>query len=522
MRIIHPGGKILLSFVAVTCLMNVSAQRRPNWQNMDLQSDSVFGISTERAYAELLKGKIAETVIVAVIDSGVDTLHEDLKNVLWINPKPKKGDDGRYGWDYIGSAKGNVHYDNLELTRQVRQQMLMFEGVDSATLNGSQLAAWQQYRKEKVALNRQLSEAKRNLDHIQGFGRVLDSVVKKMGKDTPTLKDFQDFKPQGSGEERVTKVVRGILAEGMSYTDFRNKDFDPAMEHYINVVEHHLNLTYDPRPLWVGDDYFNSSQRDYGNTDVMGPDASHGTHVSGIIGADRTNGIGILGVADHVQILTVRTIPDGDERDKDVANAIRYAADHGAKVINMSFGKGYSQDKKVVDDAVEYAIEKDVLLVQAAGNDNANLDSVPNFPNRRYAGGGEASAWIVVGASGEHDDSTLKAPFSNYGKISVDVFAPGVQIYSTIPGSEYAYYDGTSMASPVVAGLAALIREYYPALKAAQVKDIILQSVVRIDHPVLLRTGDVLKPVAFNELCRSGGIVNAYKALEQAAAVAGE
>ncbi len=179
-----------------------------------------------------------------------------------------------------------------------------------------------------------------------------------------------------------------------------------------------------------------------------------------------------------------------------------------------------SQDKETVDKAVRYAIGKDILFVQAAGNDDANLDSVPDFPNRRYIAGGEAGAWIVVGASGQHDDSTLKAPFSNYGRTSVDVFAPGEQIYSTIPGSRYAYYDGTSMASPVVAGLAALIREYYPSLKAEQVKDIILQSVVKVDHPVVLHAGDSSRLVPFADLCQSGGVVNAYRALKQAARVA--
>ncbi len=521
MTILRHGRIILLLLVAVTSLSPVSAQQRPNWQNMDLRSDSMFGISTERAYTELLKGRKHDPVIVAVIDSGVDTLHEDLKNVLWINPHPKKGDDGTYGWDYIGSAKGNVHYDNLELTRQVRQQMLEFEGKDSATLQGSQLAAWQLYQKEKRALDQQLRTAKRNLQNIQGFERLLDSVVLKIGKDTPVLKDFEDFKPQSPGEEHIVTVVRGIMAEGMSYTEFRNNDFAPALEHYINQVEHYLNLMYDPRPLWVGDDYFNSTQSNYGNTDVSGPDASHGTHVAGIIGADRTNRIGVSGVADDVRILTIRAVPDGDERDKDIANAIRYAADHGARVINMSFGKGYSQDKEAVDKAVRYAIGKDVLFVQAAGNDDADLDSMPNFPNRRYMDGGEAGAWIVVGASGQHDDSTLKAPFSNYGRTSVDVFAPGEQIYSTIPGSRYAYYDGTSMASPVVAGLAALIREYYPRLKAIQVKDIIVQSVVKVDHPVVLRAGGASRFVSFNDLCRSGGVVNAYRAIQQAAVLAG-
>lgn len=509
-----------IMIVSLACIVGGSSvfgqQQRPDWQNMDLKTDSVFGISTEKAYQELLKGKTPKPVIVAVIDGGVDTLHEDLKSILWVNPKPKAGDDGTYGWSFIGSAKGNVHYDNLELTRQVRQQQAKFEGKDSTAFQGSDLAAWHKYNAEKAALDKQMMDAQRNLKGVEGFAHVLDEEVKKMGTDTPTLKDFQNYQPQGPGEEHITKVMLNMLASGESYTDFQKNQLGEALDHYKAEVDYQLNLAYDPRAMYVGDDYLNSAQRDYGSPDVMGPDAMHGTHVSGIIAADRTNNLGMKGVADDVRILAIRTVPDGDERDKDVANAIRYAADHGAKVINMSFGKGYSQDKAAVDEAVRYALRKDVLLVQAAGNDDADIDTASNFPSRRFADGGEAGAWIVVGASGQKDDSTVKAPFSNYGKTGVDVFAPGEQIYSTVPGSKYAYLDGTSMAAPVVTGLAALIREYYPKLKAEQVKEIIMQSVVKVDHPVTLRVGKTDESVPFTDLCRSGGVVNAYNALELA------
>ena len=237
----------------------------------------------------------------------------------------------------------------------------------------------------------------------------------------------------------------------------------------------------------------------------------HGTHVSGIIAAVHNNGIGINGIADDVKIMA-GAVPQGDERDKDIANAIRYAADHGAKVIKMSFGKPYSQDKKAVDKAVKYALKKDVLLIQAAGNSNEDIDTMANFPNQIFLNGKQAGAWIVVGASGWQNDSALKAPFSNYGKTAVDVFAPGEQIYSSIPGNKYIYLDGTSMACPVVAGLAALIREYHPKLTALQVKEIIMQSVVKVDHPVLLDK----KEVPFTDVCITGGIVNAYRVMELA------
>ncbi|WP_448698174.1 S8 family serine peptidase [Mucilaginibacter sp. AW1-3] len=496
--------KISLMIAAGLFGTGAFAQQIPNWQNKDLAADSIFGISTEKAY-HLLKGKTPKPVIVAVIDAGVDTSHEDLKSILWINLKKRKGDNGTYGWSYIGSDKGNVHYDNLELTRQVRQ----FIQQDTSKLSTGDLMA---YQAEKKDLDQQQKEAASGLKYYTNYLRALNYFAEQSGQTNPTVSDLEAYLPKVGRNSDYLRFVIGELKKKDSYEALK-KDTRDAIDHYQAQADYQLNTAYDPRPLYVGDDYFNSKQRNYGSPDVMGPDATHGTHVSGIIAAVRHNGIGLDGIADDVKILAIRTVPDGDERDKDVANAIRYAADHGAKVINMSFGKDYSQDKKAVDEAVKYALKKDVLLIQAAGNSNKNIDSAANFPNRNYRNGKTAGAWIVVGASGMHNDTTLKASFSNYGKTAVDVFAPGVQIYSSIPGSKYAYFDGTSMACPVVAGLAALIREYYPKLKAAEVKDIILTSAVKVNHPVNLKIGKTTRKVPFTDLCQTGGIVNAYQAL---------
>lgn len=490
--------------LSITIVLSASAQQRPNWQNQDLEKDSVFGISTDKAYAGLLKNKTPHAVVVAVIDAGIDTAHEDLKSILWVNLHKVNGDNGTYGWSYIGSAKGNVRYDNLELTREVRR----YQQQDTAKLPPGDLVT---YRAEKVELLTKRRQAESTIVGIGNFRTILEEITRKLGKSVPTLADFKDYQPQNDNEAYVKNVVVNALSQNDDYAGFVREQIAAATEHFKAQVDYQLNLAYDPRAI-VGDNYADDGQRAYGSPDNNGPDPTHGTHVAGIIAALRNNGLGINGVADHAQVLAIRAVPEGDERDKDIANAIRYAADHGAKVINMSFGKPLSPYKKAVDDAVAYALKKDVLLVQAAGNDDKDIDSAGNFPNRKLANGKEAGAWIVVGASGIKDDSTLKAPFSNYGKTAVDVFAPGVQIYSTVPGSKYAYFDGTSMACPVVAGLAALIREYYPKLTAQQVKDIILQSVVKVNHLVLLDK----KKVPFTELCRTGGIVNAYNALELA------
>jgi subtilisin family serine protease len=514
-----------LAIVAALPLLS-SAQQKSNWQNLDLKTDTTFGISTEKAYKELLKGKKSTPVIVAVLDGGVDLNHEDLKRVIWNNKKEIAGNgvdddkngyiDDIHGWNFLGGKTGSVEFEALELTRLVRRDNARFAGITAATVSAKDKADYEAYLKNRTEVEKELGTAKSNLSGISGFKNVLDGVVKKIGKENPTAEDWKNFTPQGPQETRIKETILNVLKE-MDFKTFYDTQIAEGYKYYYNQVNYNYNVDYNPRAI-VGDNQNDDKERFYGNNDIKGPDALHGSHVAGIIGADRTNKIGIMGVADNVIIMGVRNTPNGDERDKDVANAIRYAADNGAKVLNMSFGKSYSWDKSVVDEAVKYAVSKDVLLVHAAGNDNKDVDVENNFPTAKYLDGGVASSWLTVGASGPKDDETLKAAFSNYGKTSVDVFAPGVRILSTVPdNNKYIEEDGTSMAAPVVAGLAALIRSYYPKLTAVQVKEIIMKSVVKVSHNVSTMKGADTVSIPFADLCVSGGIVNTYNALKLAA-----
>jgi subtilisin family serine protease len=521
--------KPLLSVAFVSAVTFFANAQKPNWQNLDLKTDSTFGISTEKAYKELLKGKKSIRVIVAVNDGGVDAQHEDLKRVMWVNAKEIAGNgkdddkngyiDDIHGWNFLGGSKESVNNETLELTRLVRRDQVKFANTTDANVAEKDKKDFETFKVQRADLEKQLGEAKANLAGINGFKNALDAVVKKIGKENPTAEDFANFKPTTDIDGRIQNALAEPLKTG-TFKAFYDDQIVEGVKYYGQQANYNLNVDFDPRGI-VGDDPNNSKEKFYGNSDVAGPDATHGTHVSGIIAADRTNKLGIMGVADHVVIMGVRCTPNGDERDKDVANAIRYAVDNGAKVINMSFGKAYSWDKATVDAAVKYAVEKDVLLVHAAGNDNKNLETEHNFPTPIYLDGTVATSWITVGASGPKDDETLKASFSNYGKTQVDVFAPGVNINSTVPGSKYKEENGTSMASPVVAGLAALIRSYYPKLTAVQVKEIIMKSVVKVNHNVTYKKGDAPDTesvsVPFSDLCVSGGIVNAYNALKMAA-----
>ncbi len=504
-----------------------------NWFNLDYKTDGVMGISTEKTYKTLLKGKKSIPVIVGVLDGGVDIHHEDLKDVVWINTKDSLSNgvdnDGngyindKYGWNFIGNADGkNVQFDNLELTRMLKTLDQKFANITAASeLNEVSRKAFDNYRKMTAEYKNKLEEAKMGQFSYDALKRNIDAVVREIGKkpEDITQEDIDNFKATSSTQRIALGYAKDEIQNG-GFAKFFD-DITEGAKYFNNQVDYHLNKAYNSRPI-VGDDYEDASERYYGNADVKGPDALHGSHVAGIIGAKRNNNIGINGVADNVKILTVRLVPDGDERDKDVANAIRYATDNGAKVINMSFGKGYAYNKQTVDDAVKYAESKDVLMIHAAGNDSEDNDIEPNFPMKYYTDAkgdttGVANAWITVGATGLRLDNELLADFSNYGKKTVDVFAPGVHINSTIPDSKYKEEQGTSMAAPVVAGLAAMIRSYYPTLSAVETKRIIMESVEKPDQLVQVKVGeDATKTVRLSDISVTGGIVNAYNAIIKA------
>lgn len=503
----------------------------PNWFNLDPGADNVPGVSTEKTYKELLKGKKGRTVVVAVIDSGVETDHEDLKDVIWINtgeiPNNGKDDDGNgyiddvHGWNFIGGKGGtHVNEDTYELTRLYKALSAKFKDTDKDKLSKKDKAEYAKWEVVKKDYEEAYEEANGNYTRYKAiydeYLKNIAPVQKALGReDHISNDDIKGIKEESEALNAAKKFfetweARGVPAEQLA-------GLEGAVEYYGNGVKFGYNQDFNPRTI-IGDNYLDATEKYYGNNSYEGPDASHGTHVSGIIAAKRGNGIGMDGVADNVQIMVLRVVPNGDERDKDVANAIRYAADNGASVVNMSFGKGYSWNKKIVDEAVAYARKKDVLLVHAAGNSSENTDVENNFPNDVYEkkklfGPAEASNWLEIGASSWENNKV--ATFSNYAKENVDVFAPGVKLYSTVPDGEYQAMSGTSMASPVAAGVAAVLRSYFPSLTAEQVKSIMMESAVKSDATVN-KPGTKDEQVKLAELCVTGGLLNLYEAVKLA------
>ncbi|MEK0412960.1 MAG: hypothetical protein RL070_448 [Bacteroidota bacterium] len=510
-----------------------------NWHALDPSADKVLGISLQKAYDYLVsKNKKATPIIVAVLDSGIDTTHEDLKNILWTNPKEIPGNgidddkngyiDDVHGWNFLGGKNGqSVKRAPDERSRIYHKYKSKFlnPSLDTNTLTKSDKALYTTWKKTETELNFS-DEEKDQLKYVE----MLASAFKKHDK---VLR--QEMNVTSYNREALTKFVPttiigkeakiGLLSlhrlmqlDEQELNTYTIAQIDEYIEGKTAAFSAKEKLPNDERSLIVRDNYYNFSDAYYGNNDIMGPTPNHGTHVSGIIAASRNNGTGIDGVADAVKIMMVRVVPDGDEYDKDVALAIKYAVDNGAKVINMSFGKAYSPEKHWVDSAVVYAEQKDVLLVHSAGNENYNLDSITVFPNANLdAYKKQASSFITVGASSDTliTDASIAADFSNYGKQNVDLFAPGVKIYSTLPGTNvYGNQDGTSMATPIVTGVAAILRSYYPSLSAKQVKAILEKSVYvpAASAPCLL-PGNSSISTPFSRLSKTGGIVNAYNAV---------
>ncbi len=503
-----------------------------NWFHLDLTQDDYPGVSTERTYRELIKNRPGETVIVAVIDSGVDYDHEDLKEVMWVNDGEIAGNgkdddqngyvDDIHGWNFIGSASGeNINYDNLEITRLYVQYKERFDGKSPEDLKKKERQLYEEYQEMEKTI---AEKSKSMSENAMLYGMVKESLAEvKEEIDKPSqeisMEDLKNYKSSDPLKMQVATMAQTIMEEeGFNFRDME-RDVEDAYEYFYGQANYYYNTEFDPRKL-VGDDFSDPSERYYGNGDVEGPDAEHGTHVAGLIGAVRGNDKGMDGVANNVRIMSIRTVPNGDERDKDVANAIRYAVDNGASVINMSFGKGYSPRKEVVDAAVKYAMKNDVLLVHAAGNDGKENNLENNFPNDRFEKKGffaprYAKNWIEVGAFDWQGGDMLAASFSNYSAKLVDVFAPGTAMYSTVPGDDYRNLQGTSMAAPVVAGVAAVLRSYFPDLTAEQVKQIIMDSAVRQKGKTAL-PGESEKLVPFKDLCVTGGLVNLYEAFQLA------
>ena len=490
-------------------ISEISEETQKRWGHADLVEDTIPGMSVDRAYREIIKNRKGKKVIVAGVDSGIDLDHEDLDDVLWTNSKERpnngKDDDGNgyiddiHGYNFLGES----YNEQLEFARMLRLNI-----GDASTR-----------AKARIKLDEDYAKALQNKQQYEQIFQVVknaDTAIKKaLGKEMYTKEDLNALK---TNDEKMQQNV-AVLTQMFTYGDdipTVMKELTEGITYFTEQVDYNLNKEFDGREP-VGDDPYNIKEISYGNGNPKNRvvSESHGTHVAGIIAAERNNGKGVDGVATNVELMSLRAVPNGDEYDKDIALAIRYAADNGAKIINCSFGKSFSPNAEWVYEAIRYAASKDVLIVHAAGNDGNDLDNPENqnYPNdHKYSGTEISNNVITVGALTSKYGSEMVANFSNYGKQNVDIFAPGAKIYSTMPDNSYDFQGGTSMAAPAVAGIAALIRSYYPLLSAPQVKQILMESGLRTKTSVIV-SGDASKGTTFDKISKSGKMANAYNAL---------
>ena len=509
-------------------IKDLSDAQFKDWTNSDLIADTIPGMSVNKAYAEIIRNNKPAPVIVGVVDSGVDIDHEDLQGVIWTNddeiPGNGKDDDNNgyiddiHGWNFLGDAVA----ENMEYTRIYKRLQPKYEGKTESSISTADREEFNLYKDAKAEYDKEYSEAEQTSERYVQFKDQLttahNAVSEALGTEDYTKEQLSDFKPETEamkqykyGLVQIQNNVNENIPEALS-------ELQEAIDYNKDRLSTHFNMKLDGRAK-VGDDPYDITDTNYGNNEVTGPDpkkedAKHGTHVAGIIAADRSNEIGLKGVANNARILVVRAVPDGDEYDKDIALGIRYAVDNGAKVINTSFGKYFSPNPEWVTEAIKYAAENDVLIVNAAGNEGIDLDETRVYPNDQDPENTNevADNFLTVGALNYEYGSGLVANFSNYGKSNVDVFAPGTKIWSTTPNDTYEYLQGTSMAAPAVAGIASIIRGYYPKLTAAQVKQIIMNSGLSTKATVIVG-GDTSNKEKFQNLSTSGKMANLYNAL---------
>ncbi|TWR24041.1 S8 family serine peptidase [Mucilaginibacter pallidiroseus] len=534
-------GALLTSAVLMNYSANAQTTPKPaelpkNWHTMDLKTDRQFGVSLNQAY-QLVKGKKSKTVVVATIDSGIDTAQNDLKSILWVNTKEIPGNgidddkngyiDDVHGWDFLGGPGGKC--DFTETTEEVREYNRLKPKYASATAapagSEKEYAYW---LKVKDTYEKTYNKSKEEITQLEP---VVNTLMATSGylKRALNLKADQSFVAADLAKIKTTNdtVNRSKYVWESVFQQEEGSDNAKVLKdltEYYAKLNNDVNPDLDARKNIVGDDPNVNDGKPYGNNILKFADASHGTGVAGLIGAVRGNKYGIDGIADNVRLMGIKAVPNGDEYDKDIANAIRYAVDNGAKIVNMSFGKKLSPHKAWVDEAFKYAASKDVLLVQASGNDNQDVDVKPQYPNDTFEDGSvtDLDNVISVGASSNKQNEELAGSFSNYGKRTVDVFAPGVKVTSIDMDAEYNTADGTSFASPITAGIAALVLEYYPNLSAKQLKQVILASATPLNGTMVLKPGSKTEKVDFTNLSKTGGVVNAYKALVAASKLKGE
>jgi subtilisin family serine protease len=510
------------------------------WHWKDLEKDGVHGVSLFKAQQLLTDLKLKPMpIIIAILDGGIDTAHLQIKPLLWNNPKEIPGNaldddqngyiDDVHGWNFLGNAAGqNINKASDEKSRIYHRYKNEFkqDKIDSVSWDAKKkqdFYSWQQAAAEIVfseddAANLSFIKMARNA--VVKMGLIL---IREIVDTNFTTEQLEAYQPIGklTADTKIS-YLRTMQALGIDRMSGHHSIVEDLNDYIAGKDQSAVSIDTPPEDLRkkiTQDQYENFNDQYYGNNNITGPNAKHGTHVAGLAAGIVDTNFTKSNFSNPIQIMGVRVVPDGDEYDKDVALGIRYAVNNGAKVINMSFGKSFSPEQAWVDSAIRYAASKDVLIIHSAGNESYDLNNKSVYPSP-YSNvfKDKASNMITVGASSDPVIAeSILTDFSNYGNKIVDVLSPGNKIFSSLPNQAFGFLNGTSMSAPILSHIAALVRAYFPKLSATEVKAILLQSNWKPnDSNALFPIPQTDQSIKLTDISAEGGIINAALSIQNA------
>lgn len=553
---------------------NKTDQSSRDWYNCSFDREGVYGAEVNKAYEFLAGKKLKKTPVIAFICNGMDIEHEELSHAVWTNPKEK--DNGKdndrnglagdlHGWNFIGGANGDVivrgpNYGDLEYYRLRDKYITLYRrdgqfqrmeigpGITDVKLVPADapenIDEYDYFLKisanDRSPLMNRHKGYQFSLVYEDYLNKFNDNILKMYpGKELVTFNDFKVMVNDPAYVDlddewaRIAAFYMGVSLQmapnkdnwhGMYAAYDRNEFVKSSYDSYQQLLK---RVDFDVRNRIVGDDPYDLNDRVYGNNSLLTANCAVNVLKAGVIFSKRNNGIGGDGIADFAKLMTLVAYPEqSSPYTKDLVLGIRYAVDHGADVIVMSYQQPgiYSEgDRKWMYDALRYAEDKGVLVIFPVWENSADLDKYDYFPNR-FMGERELTNLLIVGPSDKQGAPTVK---SNYGEKGLDLFAPSVNIYSTMTGDIYNNATSVQLGAGIAAGVAALVKGYYPTLNGSQIRTLLMETVtpregaeVEKEHIVNGRLANDI--FLFEELSGSGGIINAYNAVRAAEQATGK
>lgn len=529
----------LLFVLLYVCVLCVSAQTPLDWHLRSLGPDSIWGAGIEKAYQMLDGKKAKKKVRVAVISRGFDMEHEDLVDVLWTNKKEKPGNgsdddkngyiDDVHGWNFLGTKDGrDVIYTSEAISREFDKIRARFEELDAKGRSRT-LAEKDEYMQYlNLARESKIEGMYMSTILAKNIAKGMEEINQKLHEAYPndsdfTYEQFLKIVPAPETLDSLNDIAYNVnmLIWGFSQKQMWSDRYKTRYDNAQSYEKQYQDLKArqkDERGM-IGDNMNDINDAQYGNANLLTGNPSVGTGLAGVIAAKRGNDIGIDGIADNAELMLIRAVPEGDGYDKDIAVAIRYAIKNGADIILIATHKKVAEDKDIVRLALEEAEQEDILIVHAVGESPRDIDNNPTYPSGLKEDGSYYNNFINVAASNVNG---LPLSLSNYGKKNVDLFAPGVDVYSCDAGDNYFKLTGTNASAAVVTGVAALIKSRFPKLTASQIKEIIVSTATNaptegVFYPFVSEaSNETPKTAQYSDLCRSGGIIDAAAAVQKA------